>query len=88
MYSISKYSNKVINTKAQVLISDFGINENLWPETLKNLSYLPNQTETTTYQSVPLKIFLRAYKRKNNNYTQNLKHFKVFRCKAQVYISK
>lgn len=42
MNGISEQFNKVINTKAQVLMANAGVNKNLWPETVKTLVYLAN----------------------------------------------
>lgn len=67
--SISECSNRIINTKTQTLITDIGVNKNLWPEAIKILTYLANRTETSTYNSIPLEVFLYAYYRENNNYT-------------------
>lgn len=40
--SISECSNRIINTKTQTLITDIGVNKNLWPEAMKILTYLAN----------------------------------------------
>lgn len=40
--SISKHSNGVINTKAQVFIADMRVNKNLWLEAIKISAYLAN----------------------------------------------
>lgn len=86
MNSTSKQSNEVINTKVWALIADARVNKNLWPEDVKTSVYLANQTVTSIRKDVLLEIFLRAYHRDNNDYTQDLKHFKIFRYKAQVCI--
>ena len=86
MNGVSERSNGVINTKARALIADAGVDENLWPEAVKTLVYLANRTETSTHKGVPLEIFLRAYHGDDDDYTQDLKHLKIFGCKAQVHI--
>ena len=86
MNGISECSNRVIKIKAQALIADSGVNENLWPEAVKTLAYLANRTETSIHKNVPLKVFLRTYNGDDNNYTQDLTHLKIFECKARVYI--
>ena len=86
MNGISERSNGVINTKARALIADAGVNENLWPEAVKTSAYLANRTKTSTHNSVPLEVFLRAYHGDNDDYTQDLKHLKIFGCKARVHI--
>lgn len=68
-------------------MADIGVNENLWPEAVKISVNLTNQTEMSIHNSVPLEVFLRAYHRDNDGYTQDLKCLKIFGCKAQVYIS-
>ena len=86
MNSFSKCSYRVINTKAQALIADAEVNKNFWPEAVKILAYLANQTKMSTHNSVPLKVFLRKYHGDNNNYIQDLKYLKIFGCKAQIHI--
>lgn len=47
---------------------------------------MANQTETSTYKGILFEIFLRAYHKDDNNYIQDLKYLKIFKCKAQVHI--
>lgn len=83
---ISKRSNGVMNIKAPALITDIGANKNLWPEAVKTSANLANWTEMSTHNSMPLEVFLRAYHGDDDNYTYDLKHLRVFECKARVHI--
>ena len=82
MNGISERTNGVININAQALITDSGVNENLWPQAVKTSEYLAYQTKTSTYKDVPLEVFLHEYNWDDGDYTQDLENLKIFRCKA------
>lgn len=87
MNNISERSNRIINTKAPVLIANSEVNKNLWPEIIKILVDLSNQTEISIHKNMSFEIFLHIYNGDDNNSFQDLIHLKIFRYKARVHIS-